>query len=127
MANLGFVGLGVMGSQLTNRLLEKGHVVTGYNRTKSKAQWLLDKGMKWGDTPRAVCEATDITFVMVTNSDALHAVASGPEGLLSGLSAGKILADISPVSPAVSRALVEKIHAKGADMVHCPVSGSPVT
>ena len=53
MANLGFVGLGVMGSRMVKRLLEAGHTVTGYNRTRSKAQWLLDAGMKWGDSPRA--------------------------------------------------------------------------
>ena len=51
MANLGFVGLGVMGSRMAKRLLDAGHSVTGYNRTKSKAQWLLDAGMKWADTP----------------------------------------------------------------------------
>ena len=54
--NLGFVGLGVMGSRMVQRLLAGGHTVTGYNRTKSKAQWLLDAGMKWADTPRAVAE-----------------------------------------------------------------------
>ncbi len=63
MANLGFIGLGVMGSQMVNRLLDKGHVVTGYNRTRSKAQWLVDRGMKWGDSPRAVSAAADVTFV----------------------------------------------------------------
>ena len=65
MAKLGFVGLGVMGSQMVNRLLDKGHTVTGYNRTRPKAQWLIDKGMKWSDTPRAVAAASDVTFAMV--------------------------------------------------------------
>ena len=54
MAKLGFVGLGVMGSEMVNRLLSKGHSVTGYNRTRSKAEWLIKKGMKWADSPRAV-------------------------------------------------------------------------
>ena len=57
MANVGFVGLGVMGSRMVKRLLEAGHAVTGYNRTKSKAQWLVDAGMKWADTPRAAAQA----------------------------------------------------------------------
>ncbi len=48
MANLGFVGLGVMGSEMVSRLLSKGHSVTGYNRTRTKAQRLIDRGMKWG-------------------------------------------------------------------------------
>jgi 3-hydroxyisobutyrate dehydrogenase len=127
MANLGYVGLGVMGGQMADRLLTKGHSVTGYNRTKSKAQWLLDKGMKWGDSPRAVAESSDATFVMVTNSAALESVANGPNGLLAGLGAGKVLIDMSTVSPAVSRALAAKVRDKGADMVDAPVSGSVTT
>ena len=127
MANLGFVGLGVMGGQMVNRLLSKGHTVTGYNRTRSKAQWLIDKGMKWADSPRAVAAAADITFAMVTNSAAITSVTEGPDGLLAGLSAGKIFVDISTVSPSVSRALAAKVREKGADMVDSPVSGSVIT
>ena len=80
MANLGFVGLGVMGGNMVARLLDKGHKVTGYNRTRSKAQWLIDRGMKWGDSPRAVSAAADFTFSMVTNAAALHSIAEGPDG-----------------------------------------------
>src|ERR1700727_932758 len=68
MAKLGFIGLGVMGSQMVNRLLSKGHSVIGYNRTPAKAQWLVEKGMQWADSPRAVANASDFTFAMVTNS-----------------------------------------------------------
>jgi 3-hydroxyisobutyrate dehydrogenase-like beta-hydroxyacid dehydrogenase len=127
MANLGFVGLGVMGGQMVNRLLSKGHTVTGYNRTRSKAQWLLDKGMKWADSPRAVAAAADVTFAMVTNSAAIASVTEGPDGLLAGLGKGKIFADISTVSPSVSRATAAKVREKGADMVDSPVSGSVIT
>jgi 3-hydroxyisobutyrate dehydrogenase-like beta-hydroxyacid dehydrogenase len=127
MANLGYVGLGVMGGQMAARFLTKGHTVTGYNRTKSKAQWLIDKGMRWADSPRSVAEAADTTFVMVTNSAALEAVANGPDGLLAGLAAGKLIIDMSTVSPAVSRNLAAKVREKGADMVDAPVSGSVIT
>ena len=127
MANLGYVGLGTMGGRMADRLLGKGHSVTGTNRTKSKAQWLLDKGMKWADTPRGVAEAADITFVMVTDSTALDSIASGPDGLVAGLGPGKIVIDMSTVSPAMSVALAEKVRAKGADMVDSPVSGSVST
>ncbi len=72
MAKLGFIGLGVMGSQMVNRLLGKGHTVTGYNRTRAKAQWLVEKGMQWADSPRAVAAASDFTFAMVTNSAAIR-------------------------------------------------------
>src|SRR5713226_6399827 len=105
MANLGFVGLGVMGGQMVNRLLSKGHTVTGYNRTRAKAEWLIDKGMKWEDSPRAVAAASDFTFAMVTNAAAISAITEGPDGLLAGLGPGKFYIDMSTVSPAVSRAL----------------------
>ncbi|HYL12619.1 MAG TPA: NAD(P)-dependent oxidoreductase [Terriglobales bacterium] len=127
MANLGFIGLGVMGSQMVDRLLGKGHTVTGYNRTRTKAEWLIQRGMKWADSPRAVASAADVTFAMVTNSAAISAVTDGPDGLLAGLSKGKIFVDMSTVSPAVSRALAAKVREKGADMVDSPVSGSVVT
>jgi 3-hydroxyisobutyrate dehydrogenase-like beta-hydroxyacid dehydrogenase len=127
MANLGFVGLGVMGSQMVNRLIDKGHTVTGYNRTRAKAEWLIKKGMRWADSPRAVAQSADVVFTMVTNAIALNTVAEGPDGLLAGFGAGKILADMSTVSPAVSRALAAKIREKGADMVDSPVSGSVIT
>jgi len=127
MANLGFIGLGVMGGQMVKRLLDKGHTVTGYNRTRSKAQWLVDRGMKRGETPRAVSAAADITLCMVTNTEALKTVAEGPDGFLAGFSAGKILIDMSTVSPSASRALAAKVREKGADMVDAPVSGSVIT
>src|SRR5438552_7942921 len=109
MANPGDVGLGVMGGQMADRLITKGHSVTGYNRTRSKAQWLVERGLTWADSPRAVAEAADVTFVMVTNSASLEAVAGGPDGLLAGLGAGKLLVDMSTVSPAVSRGLAAKV------------------
>jgi 3-hydroxyisobutyrate dehydrogenase-like beta-hydroxyacid dehydrogenase len=127
MANLGFVGLGVMGSEMVLRLMEKGHTVIGHNRTRAKAERLIKKGMKWADSPRAVASEADITFSMVTNSAALAAILDGPDGLVAGLSAGKILVDISTVAPAYSREVAAKVRAKGADMLDSPVSGSVIT
>ena len=127
MAKLGFIGLGVMGSQMVNRLLDKGHTVTGYNRTRSKAQWLVNRGMKWGETPRAVTSAADFTFSMVTNAEALKSLAEGPDGYLAGLTPGKVIIDMSTVSPTTSRAFAAKVREKGADMVDSPVSGSVIT
>jgi len=112
---------------MVNRLLDKGHIVTGYNRTRSKAQWLIDRGMRWADSPRAVCAAADVTFAMVANSGALTEVSDGPNGMVAGLGSGKFLIDMSTVSPAVSRALTAKVREKGADMLDAPVSGSVVT
>jgi 3-hydroxyisobutyrate dehydrogenase-like beta-hydroxyacid dehydrogenase len=127
MANLGFVGLGVMGSEMVLRLLDFGHTVTGYNRTRSKAVRLIEKGMKWAESPREVATASDFAFSMVTNSPALEMIVDGPEGILAGLAPGKVLIDMSTVSPEFSRSVAAKVRAKGADMVDAPVSGSVVT
>ncbi len=127
MAKLGFVGLGVMGSEMVLRLLHKGHSVTGYNRTRPKAQRLIDHGMKWADSPREVAAAAEITFAMVTNAAAIAAVTDGPDGILAGLGAGKTFIDMSTVSPTVSRATAARVREKGADMVDAPVSGSVIT
>src|ERR1700694_4507933 len=126
MANLGFVGLGVMGGEMVNRLLGKSHSVTGYNRTRSKAEWLIKKGMKWADSPRAVVEAADVTFSMVTNSAALGAVMNGPDGMLAAVKPGKIFVDMSTVSPAYSREIAGKVRENGGAMGDGPGSGAVV-
>ena len=127
MATLGFVGLGAMGSRVTKRLLDAGHTVYGYNRTREKAQWLMDAGMRWGGSPRNVAATADVTFSMVTNTGALDAVVSGPDGILAGLGPGKVYVDMSTVSPVRSRALAEQVAGCGARMLDAPVSGSVVT
>lgn len=127
MANLGYVGLGVMGGRMAERLLSKGHSVTGYNRTRSKAQWLIDQGMQWADSPRALAEAVDVVFVMVTNSAALEAVTLGKDGIVAGMGPGKILIDMSTVSPSVSRGIAARVRERGGEMVDAPVSGSVIT
>src|SRR6202162_797846 len=116
-----------MGGNMVARLLEKGLTVTGYNRTRSKAQWLIDKGMKFADSPKTVALASDVTFTMVTNAAALAAVTEGPDGLLAGLTVGNYHIYISTVGPEVSRALAAKVREKGSDMVDAPVSGSVIT
>jgi 3-hydroxyisobutyrate dehydrogenase-like beta-hydroxyacid dehydrogenase len=127
VANLGFVGLGVMGGLMAQRLLERGHSLTGYNRTRSKAQRLIEKGMKFAETPRAVAEAADVIFSSVANSAALTSIVDGPDGILAGLSRGKLFVDMSTVGVATSRAIAAKVREKGADMLDAPVSGSVAT
>jgi 3-hydroxyisobutyrate dehydrogenase-like beta-hydroxyacid dehydrogenase len=116
-----------MGSRMVKRLLDASHSVTGYNRTKTKAQWLLDAGMKWSDTPRAVARSCDVVFSMIANNDALRAITEGNDGLITGLSAGKIYVEMSTVSPAAIRDLAKRVEAKGAEMLDAPVSGSSIT
>jgi 3-hydroxyisobutyrate dehydrogenase-like beta-hydroxyacid dehydrogenase len=116
-----------MGGRMVRRLLAAGHTVTGYNRTKSKAQWLIDAGMKWADTPRAVAKTADFILSMVAHTEALQAVTTGPNGILAGLSADKLYIDMSTVSPAAIREIAEQVTAKGAQMLDAPVSGSVIT
>jgi 3-hydroxyisobutyrate dehydrogenase-like beta-hydroxyacid dehydrogenase len=127
MANIGYIGLGAMGSQMVARLLDKGHNITGYNRTRSKAEWLIEKRMKWADSPREVCEEADVILSMVSNDAALMEVAEGSNGVLAALNAKKLWVDMSTVSATTARTLVGKVREMGADMVDAPVSGSTVT
>ena len=127
MAKLGFVGLGVMGGGIANRLLAAGHEVAGYNRTREKAQWLVERGLQLKDTPREVAEAADVVFSMVTNTAALKAVTEGPDGILAGLGARKTYIDMTTGSPAESRALAARVAETGAVMLDAPVSGSVST
>jgi 3-hydroxyisobutyrate dehydrogenase-like beta-hydroxyacid dehydrogenase len=116
-----------MGSRMAKRLLDAGHSVTGYNRTKAKAQPLLNAGMKWADTPRAAAASSEVVFSMIANNNALRAVTEGGEGILAGLSAGKIYVEMSTVSPAAIRELAKRVESRGAEMLDAPVSGSSIT
>jgi len=127
MAELGFVGLGTMGGGVVRRLLAAGHAVTVWNRTREKAEPLLEGGARWADSPRSVAERSDIVFTMVTNTAAVQAVTEGPDGILAGLGPGKVYVDMSTASPANTRALAETVVAVGAQMLDAPVSGSVIT
>ncbi len=127
MAELGYVGLGVMGSSIVRRLLDAGHDVTVWNRTREKAEPLLEAGARWAESPREVAERGEIVFTMVTNTDAVRAVADGPNGILAGLGPGKVYVDMSTASPANTRELAGQVAATGAEMLDAPVSGTSIT
>lgn len=124
MTTIGFVGLGAMGSRIATRLLDAGNELYGTNRTKSRAQPLIEHGLKWRDTPRDVAATVDVIFSMVTDDAALDAVTSGPDGILAGLRPGQVYVDMSTVSPRASRAVAEQVRSIGAEMLDAPVSGS---
>jgi 3-hydroxyisobutyrate dehydrogenase-like beta-hydroxyacid dehydrogenase len=123
-SKVGFVGLGAMGSRIAGRLLDAGHELYGTNRTKSKAQLLIERGLRWLDTPREVAAAADVVFSMVADDAALEAVACGRQGILAGLDDRKVYVDMSTVSPRISRELAERVDSHGARMLDSPVSGS---
>ncbi len=126
-ATLGFVGLGVMGGGMARRLLEAGHEVHGYNRTREKARPLEELGLIVEDSPRAVAETADVVHTMVTNVAALRAVSEGADGILAGLAPGKVWIDHSTAAPSLSRELAERVREVGAEMLDAPVSGSVST
>jgi 3-hydroxyisobutyrate dehydrogenase-like beta-hydroxyacid dehydrogenase len=112
---------------MVRRLLAAGYAVTGYNRTRSRAQELLDAGMRWAESPAAVARAAEVTISMVADTTALRAITEGEEGVLAGLGPGKVYVDMSTVSPAVSADLAAQVAARGARMLDAPVSGSVST
>jgi 3-hydroxyisobutyrate dehydrogenase len=127
MAELGYVGLGVMGSAIARRLLDAGHDVAVWNRTREKAEPLLAAGARWAESPREVAQESDIVFTMVTSVDAVRAVAEGPDGILAGLGPGKVYVDMSTSSAVATRELAERVAAIGAQMLDAPVSGTSIT
>jgi 3-hydroxyisobutyrate dehydrogenase-like beta-hydroxyacid dehydrogenase len=124
MTALGFVGLGAMGSRIAGRLLASGNVVYGTNRSRSKAEPLIERGLIWSASPRAVAEQADVVFSMVTDDAALEAITDGPDGILAGLRPGSVYVDMSTVSPDASRKLADRVHELDAVMLDAPVSGS---
>src|SRR4051794_38002176 len=121
---IGFVGLGAMGGRIAGRPVDAGLGVHGTNRSRSKGEWLVERGMRRHDTPRNVAAAADVAINMVTDDQALEAIASGPDGIIAGLATRKVHVDMSTVSPSLSRALSTRVGAAGADMLDAPVSGS---
>ena len=127
MPKIAFVGLGAMGGAMAQRLLAAGHSITGYNRTRAKADALASKGLAVADSARAAVEEASVVLSMVTDSEALRDVALRPDGILAGLGRGAVWAEMSTVSPTVTRMLGERVTEKGATLLDAPVSGSTVT
>src|SRR5688572_5249596 len=124
---VGFAGLGAMGAGIARRLHDAGYDVVCWNRTKEKAEPLIEAGMGWADTPRELAASVDVLFTMLTNTAAIEATADGEDGVLAGLRPGTVWADISTIAPDASVALSERVRETGASFLDCPVSGSPAT
>jgi 3-hydroxyisobutyrate dehydrogenase-like beta-hydroxyacid dehydrogenase len=125
--NIGFIGLGAMGALIVPRLMAAGHSLIGWNRSREKAKDLAASGMTWADTPREVAAQSEIVFSIVTDGAAVRAVALGDNGVLAGLKPGGIYADMSTISPDVSREVAAEFAKAGHFMLDSPISGSPVT
>ena len=121
---VGIAGLGRMGAAIAARLIEVGHEVTVWNRSAAKVKPLVDAGAKTAASPAAVASAVEAVITCLTDADAIDKVYGGPEGLLAGDLKGKLVIEMSTVRPGVEVALAEKVRAKGAAFVECPVGGS---
>lgn len=124
---LGFIGLGDMGQALVPRLLAAGHEVTGWNRTKEKAEPLFKQGMGWADSPREVAAISEIVFSIVTDSQAVRALALGQNGIISGLQKDAVYLDMSTIDPEESRAVGAEFKQNGLIMMDAPISGTTLT
>jgi 3-hydroxyisobutyrate dehydrogenase-like beta-hydroxyacid dehydrogenase len=126
MEMIGFIGLGKMGGNMAARYLAVGYTVYGEARNRNGAQGLIEQGLRWVDTPRELAQAADIVMTSLPNDEVVESVTAGPEGLIAGLGAGKVWADLSTISPTASRELAKRVRAEGAGavMLDTPVSGS---
>lgn len=124
---LGWIGLGDMGQVIVPRLLAAGHEITGWNRTRTKAEPLIKLGMEWADSPRAVATAADIVFSMVTDATAVQAIALGEDGVIAGLAPEACYLDMSTIDPMISQQVAAAFAERGLTMLDAPLSGSPVT
>jgi 3-hydroxyisobutyrate dehydrogenase len=111
---------------MCQHLLSGGYSATVYNRTREKARPLLDGGARWGETPRAVAERSDVVFAIVGFPSDVREVFLGPEGALAGSKAGNVLVDMTTSEPSLARAIYEAARAKGVAAVDAPVSGGDV-
>ncbi len=122
-APIGWIGLGEMGGRIVHRLLGENEAVVGWNRTRSRADWLEPSGLQVAETPRAVAERAKVVFSMLTDARAVQEVVHGEDGLLAGLQDGGILVEMSTIDPDASRALAQEVKDAGGQMLDCPVSG----
>ena len=123
---IGFIGLGIMGSPMAGHLQDAGHdIVTKVNRTPVPAL-NKDKGAVEVDTPKAVAEASDVVIIMVPDTPDVDRLLFGANRVADGLSAGKLVIDMSSISPTATKDFAAKVNEKGAEYLDAPVSGGEV-
>lgn len=124
---IGFIGLGAMGAIIVQRLMAAGHSVSGWNRSRAKAEALIKAGRRWAGTPREVAAQSEFVFSIVTDADAVKAVALGVDGIVAGMKPDGVYLDMSTIAPESSRAIAAEFAKAGLTMLDAPISGSPVT
>jgi 3-hydroxyisobutyrate dehydrogenase len=113
-----------MGAAIAQRMLSVGHEVTVWNRTPDKTRTLAAAGARVAPTPAALAAACEAVITILTDAAAIDAAYHAKDGLLSGNVAGKLFVEMSTVRPETERKLAEKVRAKAAALVECPVGGT---
>ena len=121
---IGFIGLGIMGSRMARNLPKEGYDLVIHNRSKDKANELLEHGATWADTPAEVGRNSDLVLTMLATPEVVRAVASGPTGLLAGLSEGQVWCDCSTTNPSFVRDMARIAEAKSIRFIDTPVAGT---
>jgi 3-hydroxyisobutyrate dehydrogenase-like beta-hydroxyacid dehydrogenase len=120
---IGFIGIGNMGSEMARHLLAAGHTLTTYARGTRSRERATSLGLRLVNTPAEVAEASEVVFTIVTAGKDVESVALGPDGLMHGAHPGMIHADMSTISPAITRKIAEQLRARDIAMLDAPVSG----
>jgi 3-hydroxyisobutyrate dehydrogenase len=123
---VGWIGTGVMGLSMCGHVLDAGYPVTVHNRTKARAEPLLERGARWADTPAGVAAASDVVFGIVGFPEDVRAVYLGEEGVLAGAAPGSALVDMTTSEPSLAVEIYDEAKANGVDAVDAPVSGGDV-
>lgn len=126
MKQVGFIGLGLMGSGMSMNILKAGFPLTVWNRTESKMEPLVEAGAKAAESPKEVAENSDIVIDIVTDSPDVEEVILGHEGAIHGARPGSIIIDMSTISPIVTREIAQKLAEKEVRMLDAPVSGGVI-
>lgn len=123
---IGFIGTGLMGRHMARRILQAGHPLVVWNRTRDKTESLVADGARWADSPCDVALETDTVITMVTDSAASEAVICGRNGVLAGTHPGLKLVDMSSIAPPVARRIARRaIDEYEVPMLDAPVTGAP--
>lgn len=123
---IGWIGTGVMGASMAGHLLDAGYEVTLYNRTREKAEPLIERGAKWGDSPGEVAEAADAIFTIVGYPADVREVVLGGDGALAGAAKGALLVDMTTSQPSLAEEIANLAQEKSIQSIDAPVSGGDV-
>ena len=123
--NVGFIGLGIMGSEMARNLIKAGHSLIVHDLRREAARPLIDAGASWAGTPKAVAEASNIVFTSLPGPPEVEVVALGESGIIEGIRPGGVYIDLTSNSPTLVRRIYARFKEKGAHMMDVPVSGGP--